>query len=201
MANVWVGPNYYITSIHTQDNFTFVKNADSVAKYTYVKSFTTSSEGTGAEINISFTTGSTYAVEVANPPGSGYTQNETLLVAGTDLGGTSPTNDATVTIDTIGGSGEITGASVTGTGGDAATYANTATQNYLVTLQRFGEIYPNPTEVLFDAIEDGIAMDLSDDALVAALLPKINTALATDDETAKTDSYSATSLDDFTLKI
>lgn len=44
-------------------------------------------------------------------------------------------------------------------------------------------------------------MDLSNDALVAALLPKINTALAADAATAKTDSYSATSLDDFTLKI
>ncbi len=201
MANVWVGPNYYITSIHTQSNFTFVENADAVSKYIHVKSFTTSSDGTGAEINLSFTTGSTYEVEISTPAGSGYTQNETLLVAGTDLGGTSPANDATVTIDTVGGSGEVTGLSVTGTGGDATTYANTATQNYLVTLQRFGEIYPNPTEVLFDALEDGIAMDLSNDALVAALLPKINTALAADAATAKTDSYSATSLDDFTLKI
>lgn len=111
MANVWVGQNYYITSIHSQTNYTHVLDAG------------------------------------------------------------------------------------------ANTYSNIASESYLVTLQRYGEIYPSPTEVVLDTYVDSIETGLSDDDLVAALLPKINTALAIDDETAKTDSYSATSLDDFTLKI
>ena len=94
---------------------------DAVANYSAVN-FTTSSIGTGAEINIGFT-GSTYTVQ-APGPGSGYSQNETLTVVGTLLGGTSPANDATVTIDSVGGSGEITGVSITGTAVNSATFTN-----------------------------------------------------------------------------
>ena len=94
---------------------------DAVANYSAVP-FTTSSIGTGAEINIGFT-GNVYTVN-APGPGSGYTQGETLLVLGSDLGGASPGNDATVTIDSVGGNGEITGVSVTGTAVNSATFTN-----------------------------------------------------------------------------
>ena len=95
--------------------------ADAIANFAG-PSFTTSSIGTGAEVNVSFT-GSTYAVNPSSP-GSGYAQNETLTILGTELGGTSPTNDATVTIDSVGGSGEITGLSISGTAVNSASFTN-----------------------------------------------------------------------------
>lgn len=85
-------------------------------------------------------------------------------------------------------------------------YENTAknitSEGYLVTLQRLPEAsYSDVTEVYFDTRIDSIALSLSDDALVAALLPKINTALATDDSSDKSEDHDPTALDDFTLKI
>jgi hypothetical protein len=74
-------------------------------------------------------TGATYSVEQIQNPGSGYLVNETFTVLGTDLGGTSPTNDLTITVTTIDAGGEITGTSVTGTANNsfpAASY----TPNY-----------------------------------------------------------------------
>ena len=55
--------------------------------------------GTNASVNVNFT-GSTYGVTLVNP-GSGYSASETLVIAGTNLGGQSPANDATVTIDAV----------------------------------------------------------------------------------------------------
>ena len=111
MANVWVGPNYYITSIHTQTNYTHVFDAD------------------------------------------------------------------------------------------ANNYSNIASETYLVTCQRYGEIYPRPTEVVVDTYVDNIATGLSDDDFIAALVPKIDTALATDDASDKSDGHSPSATDNFTLKL
>ena len=111
MANVWVGPNYYITSIHSQTNYTHVFDAD------------------------------------------------------------------------------------------ANNYSNIASETYLVTCQRYGEIYPSPTEVVLDTYVDSIQSGLSDDDLVSAIIPKIDAALVTDDASDKSDGHSATSTDAFTLKI
>lgn len=77
-----------------------------------------------------------------------------------------------------------------------------AGNNFLTILQRLPESsYPLPTEVAVDTLTDDIASDLSDDALIAALLPKINTALATDDASERTDGHRATALDNYTVKI
>ena len=86
--------------------------------------FTTTSIGTGAEVNINFT-GTTYTVNPANP-GSGYSQSDTLVVGGDLLGGTSPANDCTVTIDSVGASGVITGVSATGVAVNSSEFANIA---------------------------------------------------------------------------
>ena len=111
MANVWVGPNYYITSIPTPPNYTHVFDAD------------------------------------------------------------------------------------------ANNYANIASETYLVTCQRYGDIYPNPTEVVLDTYVDSIETGLSDDDLVAALVPKIDIAIRTDDDSDKSDGHSPTATDTFTLKL
>ena len=59
-------------------------------------------------------TNTVYALNILNA-GADYVPTETFLIAGTDLGGTSPTNDLTVTIDNVGGNGEITAFSLSGT--------------------------------------------------------------------------------------
>ena len=57
----------------------------------------------------------TYAVTVTLA-GVDHLQNETFTIAGTLLGGSSPANDATITVNAVGASGEITNASIAGTG-------------------------------------------------------------------------------------
>jgi len=81
------------------------------------------------------------------------------------------------------------------------TEKNITSESYLVTLQRLPEAsYSIETEVFFDTYVDNIALSLSDDALVATLLPKINTALATIDSDNSVGHF-PTALDDFTLRI
>ena len=76
--------------------------------------FTTSSIG-GVTANITVRrVGTTYEVGIVGG-GSGYSATDTLNVLGTDVGGTSPANNATITIATVGGGGEILTANITGT--------------------------------------------------------------------------------------
>ena len=84
--------------------------------------YSTSSIGTGAEINVQFT-GSTYSVSIVDG-GSGYSQNDTLTISGSDLGGTDPANNATVTIDSVDGSGVALSATISGTAVNSASYTN-----------------------------------------------------------------------------
>ena len=80
--------------------------------------------------------------------------------------------------------------------------ANITAQSYLVNVQRLPESsFPIVTEVAFDTSRDSITLDLSDDALVAALLPKINTALDADDASDKSETHSPTALDNYSVKI
>ena len=58
--------------------------------------------------------GGTYGVIIENA-GAGYSAAETFSVSGSLLGGTSPTNNAVITVVTVDGSGGITEASIAGT--------------------------------------------------------------------------------------
>lgn len=69
--------------------------------------------GTNATFNIT-KTGTLYSATV-NLGGSNYFVGEKILILGTDLGGTSPTHDATIAITTV-SSGQITAITITGTG-------------------------------------------------------------------------------------
>ena len=95
---------------------------DADVSYPNVTYTTTSIGGTTANITVR-RVGTTYEVNVVGG-GSGYSATETLSVLGTDLGGASPANDATITIDAVGGSGEITTASITGTAVNTQLYAD-----------------------------------------------------------------------------
>ena len=73
--------------------------------------------------------------------------------------------------------------------------------NYLVNLQRLPEnSHVSSTEVFFNSLNDSISSDLSTNDLVAALLPKINTALSADDASSKDDGHSPTSTVGYTQK-
>ena len=93
-------------------------------------SYTYGGVGTDAAVNVNFT-GSTYGVTLVNA-GSGYSASETLVIAGTNLGGQSPANDATVTIDSVDGSGVITAISITGTAVNSREYTNITSGQNLV---------------------------------------------------------------------
>jgi len=82
------------------------------------------------------------------------------------------------------------------------TAKNIASEQYLVNVQRIPEsTHTEVTEVVLDSIDDSISLGLSNDDLVSAILPKINTALSLDDASDSTDVYTPISLDTFTLKI
>lgn len=56
----------------------------------------------------------TYTVAIS-AAGSGYAASETITIVGTQLGGATTANDATITITAVDGSGGITAATITGT--------------------------------------------------------------------------------------
>ena len=64
------------------------------------------------------TCGIDYGIALIGNPGSGYVAGETFTVPGTAFsGGATPANDATITIDTVNGTGQILTVSITGTTG------------------------------------------------------------------------------------
>jgi hypothetical protein len=103
-------------------------------------------------------TGTSYSV-VIDTAGTGYAVGDTLFIAGSLLGGSSPTNDLYLTVTTTGAGGSITGVSIDGVGFDSVTYTSlTATNlsglgsdatfnvtrsgtNYIVTVQDSGTGY------------------------------------------------------------
>jgi hypothetical protein len=73
----------------------------------------TGASGTGLEINIQKTVDNGYIADIVTP-GNNYVTGETFTIIGTELGGASPANDATVTI-TAESSGPVASLSVAGT--------------------------------------------------------------------------------------
>ena len=84
--------------------------------------------GTSATFNVTRDAG-TYTVAIS-AAGSGYAAGETITIVGTQLGGATTANDATITISTVDGSGAITAATIAGTSiitGTIATASATGT--------------------------------------------------------------------------
>ena len=69
--------------------------------------------GTSAIISITASNGF-YATSITSGGGD-YQPTETFIISGSVLGGTSPANDLTITIDNVGGTGDITAITPTGT--------------------------------------------------------------------------------------
>jgi hypothetical protein len=107
------------------------------ATYFDVEQSATSGSGTGATFTVD-NTRSQYNVTLT-APGTGYVVGNTLTLLGTDIGGTAPTNDITITVTSV-TAGGITGFTYTGTGATTNsfaldTYLYTATNLYSFTVE------------------------------------------------------------------
>jgi len=77
--------------------------------------------GSGATFDVTRSNGS-YSVAITSA-GSNFVASETITIVGTELGGATTANDATITINTVDGSGGITAATITGTAVTTGTVA------------------------------------------------------------------------------
>ena len=85
-----------------------------------VNDYTASASGAGATFTVT-RTGTTYSATTTGL-GSGFVINETITVLGTFLGGASPANDLTITVDGVDGSGGIIQQTPTGTAVNSKTF-------------------------------------------------------------------------------
>lgn len=119
---------YYIDSTgnigtYTQNNYFLFKilgNSFNGGPLTYN---ITGSLPPGLTTNTTYTPDNTSIMINASIPGSGYAPGDQLLILGTALGGVSPANDLTFTVDTVGSGGELTGivtASISGVNTDGS---------------------------------------------------------------------------------
>jgi hypothetical protein len=160
----------------------------------------TYSGSTGEFASLTITNGNGfYAVGVDNG-GQNYLPTETFTVTGDKLGGTTPANDATITFDNVSGTGEITVASITGTGstdgealavsgsnrqGLGATFdVSIVSNNYVVALNNAGTLYNANQELKILGTFLGGATPANDltitisavDALTTGVITTINSA-------------------------
>ena len=97
--------------------------------YTNVTGNVNTAAGVNAEFSISKVS-TTYSIDSISQEGSDYQAGDQILITGDNLGGTTPANDATITITTVNGTGGITAATISGTALDGAiTYASPVTTN------------------------------------------------------------------------
>jgi len=98
--------------------------ADAEVSYPNVTYTTGSIGGLTANIQVE-RIGTVYSVTITGG-GSGYSATDTLNIVGTELGGTSPANDASITIQTVDGSGGILTATIGGVAINTETFENLA---------------------------------------------------------------------------
>ncbi len=104
--------------IPTSELFQYFRfTQSSGADYFASATTTTNGAGSGATLRLRVNADSTYVLLGITNAGVGYQVGDILTVAGTDLGGASPTNDLEVTVGTVDGSGSVTAIAYTsGTG-------------------------------------------------------------------------------------
>jgi len=91
-------------------------------------SYTTGGSGTLAGIDVQ-KDATTYIVTLQDG-GSNFAVSDTLVISGDQLGGTSPTNDLTLTVDSVDVNGTIQTFSQSGTGLNSQTYESVDNNNY-----------------------------------------------------------------------
>lgn len=135
------------------------------------------SAGTGATIGATASGGS-YTSATIGAAGSGYKAGDKLKVLGTALGGSSPTNDMTVTVTTVNGSGGVTAVTLAGTSTGSGTHSAAAT-TYIshavasITLIKRGTGYTSAPAITFDNTGSGGTGAAATCAVTALTAPKI----------------------------
>ena len=99
---------------------------DGIETYTAV-SGTASASGTSATFDVT-RTGTTYTAFINNA-GANFVTNETIVIVGTDLGGATPANDCTITVDSVDGSGTILTFTPTGTAANVGSISDQSAGN------------------------------------------------------------------------
>lgn len=117
--------------------------------------------GVGASFNVSFS-GPTYNVSIANT-GTGYIASGVITIAGNTLGGYSPANDLSITVQSVNGAGNITSFTSSGNPnyGVTATF-DVASQDraYLVSIVNSGTNYTTGSYIVIPGNQlGGIAPD------------------------------------------
>lgn len=95
------------------NNATVTVSAIGSTTYTNPTQSGYSGSGSSATFNIT-KTGTSYTVAIT-AAGSGFAASETIKVVGTQLGGATTANDATITVTAVNGTGGITAATIAGT--------------------------------------------------------------------------------------
>ena len=119
-----------INSVGFPTNFTVAGNGANAQNNYIGVTYSTNGSGVGATLNIN-AVGSTYTAAFS-VTGSGFSVGNTVTVLGTQLGGTTPANDCTITLDTVDTGGEILTFTVTGTAYNVATYNNVSNGTNLI---------------------------------------------------------------------
>ena len=88
----------------------YVKNVNDPTDYIGVSGTNVTGDGISATFDISVTNSLIYDSVEINTAGTGYEVGDTIRVLGTAVGGTTPANDLVITVDGVGGSGDITNA-------------------------------------------------------------------------------------------
>ena len=112
--------------------------------------------GTSATFNVT-RDGGTYTVAIS-AAGSGYAAGETITIVGTQLGGATTANDATITISTVDGSGAITAATIAGTAVVTGTVATASIAGTAVTTGPIAGITIAGTGAAFGTITKGMVV-------------------------------------------
>ena len=114
--DIWNPPRVVYDATFSTESPVWIGNTN-----TYINIVPTniSSSGSGCEFNVT-QYGTQYTVSpVGGVQGSGYNIGDTLKILGTQVGGATPANDITITVDQIGPSGAPTGVDFTTARGNA----------------------------------------------------------------------------------
>lgn len=98
-----------------------------VAEFSNIQPTSIVGTGTGVQFDV-VRTGSLYTPTVTSGQlGTTYQVGDTLIIEGSNLGGTSPVNDLIITVSTVGVGGTVTGVVSSGNGADQQFYTDRAT--------------------------------------------------------------------------
>jgi len=112
--------------------------------------------GSGATFDVTRSNGS-YSVAITSA-GTNFVASETITIVGTELGGATTANDATITINTVDGSGGITAATITGTAVTTGTVATASVTGTAVTTGPITGVTVAGTGAAFGTITRGMVV-------------------------------------------